>query len=181
MKTLTKTLLAVTASTLFTAGANAALYTNTGYAGQAYFGAKAGQLSADVDNVDTDNATAYGVYAGYQFDPNWGAEVEYMGTDNADATRGLAKGEYDAKTYGAYGTYKYNFPASPVYGKAKLGVAKTEVSGNVGASNFSQDDTSLAGGVGLGYNATPNLAFEAEYDYLNSDANLWTVGAHYKF
>lgn len=192
MKTLNKTLLALVAGTVVTTGANAALYSNTttGYAGQSYIGIKAGQFNVDLDNVDTDNATAFGVYGGYKFDPNWGVEAEYVGSDNADATfkntlQGDVTGDYDAKTYGLYGTYNYNFSNTPVYAKAKLGVAKTKIDANAnsGAVNYHQSssDTSLAGGIGLGYNLNPNVGLEAEYDYNNSDSNLWTVGAHMKF
>lgn len=190
MKTITKTLLALTAGSLFAAGANAAVYstTTTGYAGQPYVGVKAGQFNTDVEGADTDNATAYGVYAGYQFDPNWGVEAEYMGSDKADLDYGNGvTGEYDAKTYGAYGTYKYNMPASPVYVKGKLGVAKTEIDGSAQSTlgtikrSVSSDDTSLAGGLALGYSAAPNMALEAGYNYTGEDSQLWTIGAHYKF
>ena len=62
MKTLNKTLLALIAGTVVTAGANAALYqTNTvGYTGQPYVGVKAGQFNTDADRFDADNQTAYG-------------------------------------------------------------------------------------------------------------------------
>ena len=212
MKTLNKTLLALLAGTVMTAGAQAATYSNSsyssnsayGYTGHPYVGVKAGQFDADVEGASSsDNATAYGIYAGYNFDPNWGVEAEYVGSDDADVTLNTsapnvkADGTYDAKTYGIYGTYRYMFPNSAIYGKAKLGVARTEIDAD--ANNFrlvgvngsvpsnmtkvtsSSKDTSLAGGLGLGYQATPNFGVEAEYDYASSDANLWTIGAHYKF
>ncbi|MGP5179311.1 outer membrane protein, partial [Psychrobacter aquimaris] len=95
-------------------------------------------------------------------------------------------GDIDAKSYGAYGTYRYQFPNTALYAKGKLGVAKTEIEGNylVEDSNrktISKDDTSLAGGVGLGYSVNPNFSVEAEYDMLGSDADLMTVGAQLKF
>ena len=57
MKTLNKTLLALIAGTVVTAGANAALYqTNTvGYAGQPYVGVKAGQFNTDICQIKTTN------------------------------------------------------------------------------------------------------------------------------
>ena len=176
MKTLQKTLLALAAGSLVSMGAQAAVSYGNGYTGQPYVGVKVGQF--DLDYAGTDKPTAYGIYGGYNFDPNFGIEAEYVGSDDADY-RG---GDIDAKTYGAYGTYRYAFPNTGLYAKGKLGVAKTEVEGkNTLTQNFSDSDTSLAGGVGLGYSVNPNFSVEAEYDKLGSDVDLMTVGAQLKF
>lgn len=189
MKTLNKTLLALIAGTVVSAGANAALYqTNTvGYTGQPYVGVKAGQFNTDVDRLDTDNQTAYGVYAGYNFTPNFGAEVEYVDSSEEDLKlSGTKVGEISTNTAGLYGTYKYQFPASNVYAKGKLGFAQTQVDD----SYDKYDESGLAGGVGLGYNLSPNASVEAEYTRLPSvdlsdnssiDSDLMTIGAHMKF
>ena len=180
MKTLQKTLLALAAGSLLSMGAQAAVSYGNGYTGQPYVGVKVGQFDLDVDGAD--KPTAYGVYGGYNFDPNFGIEAEYVGSDDAD----YYNGDIDAKSYGAYGTYRYQFPNTGLYAKGKLGVAKTEIEGNYLSSNskrntISKDDTSLAGGVGLGYSVNPNFSVEAEYDKLGSDADLMTVGAQLKF
>ena len=178
MKTLQKTLLALAVGSLVSVGAQAAVSYGSGYVGQPYVGIKAGQF--DLDYSGAEKPTAYGVYAGYNFDPNFGMEVEYLGSDDADY-RG---GDIDAKTYGAYGTYRYTFPNTALYAKGKLGVARTEVKSSntfLNANNFSDKDTSIAGGVGLGYAVNSDFSVEAEYDKLGSDADLWTVGAHLKF
>ena len=180
MKTLQKTLLALAAGSLLSVGAQAAVAYGNGYTGQPYVGVKVGQFDLDVDGAD--KPTAYGVYGGYNFDPNFGIEAEYVGSDDAD----YYNGDIDAKSYGAYGTYRYQFPNTGLYAKGKLGVAKTEIEGNYLSSNskrntISKDDTSLAGGVGLGYSVNPNFSVEAEYDKLGSDADLMTVGAQLKF
>ncbi len=178
MKTLQKTLLALAAGSLLSMGAQAAVSYGNGYTGQPYVGAKVGQF--DLDYAGADKPTAYGGYAGYNFEPNFGMEAEFVGSDDADY-RG---GDIDAKTYGAYGTYRYGFPNTGLYAKGKLGVARTEVdrSNTTFASDSGSDkDTSLAGGVGLGYSVNPNFSVEAEYDKLGSDADLMTVGAQLKF
>ena len=180
MKTLQKTLLALAAGSLVSMGAQAAVSYGNGYTGQPYVGVKVGQFDLDVDGAD--KPTAYGVYGGYNFDPNFGIEAEYVGSDDAD----YYNGDIDAKSYGAYGTYRYQFPNTGLYAKGKLGVAKTEIEGNYLSSNskrntISKDDTSLAGGVGLGYSVNPNFSVEAEYDKLGSDVDLMTVGAQLKF
>ena len=157
MKTLQKTLLALAAGSLVSMGAQAAVSYGNGYTGQPYVGVKFGQFDLDVDGAD--KPTAYGVYGGYNFDPNFGIEAEYVGSDDAD----YYNGDIDAKSYGAYGTYRYQFPNTGLYAKGKLGVAKTEVEGkNTLTQNFSDSDTSLAGGVGLGYSVNPKFSVEAE-------------------
>ena len=180
MKMLHKTLIALATGSLLTVSAQAAITYGNGYTGQPYVGVKAGQFDLDVD--DADDPTAYGVYAGYNFDPNFGIEVEYVGSDDADY-RG---GDIDAKTYGAYGTYRYAFPnTNGLYAKGKLGIAKTELEADYDAGSFSysesSDDTGVAGGIGLGYSVNPDFSVEAEYDILDSDVDLWTIGAHLKF
>ncbi|WP_350561647.1 porin family protein [Psychrobacter sp. CAL346-MNA-CIBAN-0220] len=176
MKTLQKTLFALAAGSLLSVGAQAAVSYGNGYTGQPYVGVKVGQFDLDVNGAD--KPTAYGVYGGYNFDPNFGVEAEYVGSDDADYYN---NGDIDAKTYGAYGTYRYAFPNTGIYAKGKLGVAKTKVEANTLLTSYSDSDTSLAGGVGLGYSVNPNFGVEAEYDLLGSDANLMTVGAHLKF
>ena len=177
MKTLQKTLLALVAGSLLSVGAQAAVSYGNGYTGQPYVGVKVGKF--DLDTNGASDPTAYGVYGGYNFDPNFGVEAEYVGSDDAN----YYGGDVDAKTYGAYGTYRYTLPNTGLYGKAKLGVAKTKIEGSSLAplASVSKSDTRLAGGLGLGYNINPNFGVEAEYDIVGSDANLMTVGAQLKF
>ncbi|WP_201587319.1 porin family protein [Psychrobacter jeotgali] len=183
MKILQKTLLALAAGSLLTVGAQAAVTYGSGYAGQPYVGVKVGQFNLDTSGAD--NPTAYGVYGGYNFDPNFGLEAEYVGSDDADY---YDRGDVDAKTYGLYGTYRYAFPNTAVYAKGKLGVARTKIEGdaylpytNYPYVSVSDSSTRLAGGIGLGYSVNPDFGIEAEYDIVGSDADLWTVGAHLKF
>ncbi|MGP5179329.1 outer membrane beta-barrel protein, partial [Psychrobacter aquimaris] len=82
MKTLQKTLLALAAGSLLSMGAQAAVSYGNGYTGQPYVGVKVGQFDLDVNGAD--KPTAYGVYGGYNFDPNFGIEAEYVGSDDAD-------------------------------------------------------------------------------------------------
>ena len=178
MKTLQKTLLAVAAGSLLSVSAQAAVSYGNGYTGQPYVGVKVGQFDLDVNGAD--DPTAYGVYGGYNFDPNFGIEAEYVGSDDADY-RG---GDIDAKSYGAYGTYRYAFADTGIYAKGKLGVARTEIEASNTTRNLfngTDKDTDIAGGVGLGYSVNPNFSVEAEYDRLGSDVDLMTVGAQLKF
>ena len=181
MNTLQKSLIALSMGSLLSVSAQAAV----NYAGQPYVGIKAGKFLVDTD--DLDDPTAYGIYAGYNFDPNFGAEVEYVGSSDTDIETGTSavKAEYDLKTYGAYGTYRYQFPNTGLYAKGKLGFAKAEINVSASTSGYSDSDSDsdsgVAGGIGLGYNVNPNMSIEAEYDYVAEDTTLLTVGAHYKF
>lgn len=177
MKTLSKIAL-LSASLVLATSAHSAISYGASHAGQPYVGVKVGQI--DVDDV-SEKAVSYGVYGGYNFDQNFGAEVEFQGSETKDFSVGNAKYEYDAKTYGAYGTYRYHFNNTPFYAKGKLGVAKTEVDvkgTNVGYV-YTADKTSVAGGVGLGYQQN-GFGVEASYSHVN-DANVIGLGAHLAF
>ena len=182
MKLLQKTLLTLVVGTLLSVSAQAAI----NYAGQPYVGIKAGKFM--VDDSDLDDPTAYGVYAGYNFDSNFGAEIEYVGSSDTDINTGTSaiKADYNLKTYGIYGTYRYQFPNTALYAKGKLGLAKAELDASVSnilgySGSTSDSDSGVAGGIGLGYNFNPNMSLEAEYDYVAEDVTLLTIGAHYKF
>ena len=174
MKILNKAVLALALGSIMTVGAQAAM---TDLTGSPYVGAKVGKFMIDESGLD--DPTAFGAYAGYNFTPNIGVEAEYVGS--SDETVDGTNLDYNLKTYGLYGTYRYAFPTTNIYAKGKLGVAKTELEVDGNGGEFTSDDTGLAGGVGVGYNVTPAVAVELEYDFLASDVDLLTVGASYKF
>lgn len=177
MKTFAKIALAAAVS-IAAMGANAAVNYGAGV-GQPYIGAKVGQFKVDGAEKDP---MAYGVYGGYEFGNGFGAELEYVGSDKEKLAGAI---DYKVKTYGAYGTYKYNFANTPFYAKGKLGVAKVEVeaSANTVAGSVSgkADDTGFAYGLGVGYSPAKNFAIEAEFAKPTSDDDLLTIGAALKF
>lgn len=179
MNTLTKTFVACGLS-LFALNAHSAVSYGSTSAGQVYVGAKLGLLDTDVANKKT---TTYGVYGGYNFDQNFGAEVEYLTTSAKSYNIGSESHEYDAKSFGVYGTYRYHIPNSTVYLKGRLGMAKTEVNskGVSVISSHTSDKTSVAGGVGIGFKPTQNIGVEAGYNYLNTDTSVLGVGAYVSF
>ena len=180
MKTL-KTLLAVSASSLLAMSANAAISYGNSADAQPYVGAKIGQV--DAKQINGKN-TAYGIYAGYNFDQNFGVEAEFVGSDAKEFNAGMSPVKGDVKSFGAYGTYRYNFINTPFYAKGKLGIAKTKVdvtSRDAIAYSNKSDKTSLAGGVGVGFKPLANVGIEASYNYLSEDANAISLGAHLAF
>ena len=195
MKTLQKTVFAVLAGSLVTVGAQAAVTYGNGMTAQPYIGAKVGQY--DVDDAD-DEATSYGIYGGAKFNPNWGIEAEYLTTNDADAGKdGTESWEYNGQVYGLYATYEYAFPnTGGLYAKGRLGVAKNEIEVDYKDTAFPEDnekysesDTGIAGGLGLGYNIAPNAAIEVAYEWYPTidfdgedvDSNGITLGANFKF
>ncbi|MEJ6066401.1 porin family protein, partial [Psychrobacter sp. 16-Bac2893] len=74
-----KAVLALLVGCFMSAGAQAAVSYGDG---QPYVGAKIGQFMIDDgdSNDSFDDATAFGVYAGYNFTPQFGMEVEYVGS-----------------------------------------------------------------------------------------------------
>ena len=195
MNTLQKALIALSVGSLLSVSAQAAV----NYAGQPYIGAKIGQYNPDLDiNNDIDSATSYGVYGGYKFTPEFGVEAEYLTTSDEEVyDNAIEKSEYSANVYGIYATYDYAFPTTALYAKGRLGFAKNEVDGeytnkvsSVLNESFSDSDTGVAGGLGLGYNFTPMVSAEAMYNFYPSidlgdgddfDASGITLGAHFKF
>ena len=131
-------------------------------------------------SVGAQAAVAYG--NGYTGTPYVGVKVGQFDLDVDGADKPTA--------YGVYGTYRYFVPNTALYGKAKLGIARTEIEGDftdvinnvtVRRNSYSDSDTTLAGGLGIGYAVNPDFGIEAEYDIVGSDANLMTIGAHLKF
>ena len=195
MNTLQKALIALSVGSLMSVSAQAAL----NYAGQPYAGVKIGQYSPDIDDSDDlDSATSYGVYGGYKFTPQFGIEAEYLTTSEEEVYNDIEeKSEYSANVYGVYATYDYAFPTTALYAKGRLGFAKNEVDAEytdkLNAANnesFSESDTGVAGGLGIGYNFTPMISAEAMYNFYPSidlgdgddfDASGITLGAHFKF
>ncbi len=188
MNTVQKTLFALVAGSMVAAGAQAAVTYGNGMTAEPYIGAKIGQY--DADGAD-DAAISYGVYGGAKFTPNFGAEAEYLTTSKESANKQL-NSEYEGKVYGLYATYEYPFASTGgLYAKGRLGFAKNEIEVSYPGTTakLATDDTGIAGGVGLGYNLSPNAAVEVAYDLYptisnnngDTDVSGVTLGAKFKF
>ncbi|SNT68990.1 porin family protein [Psychrobacter sp. LV10R520-6] len=173
-----KVLITLLAGSLFSVAAQAAPTAQSGYVG-----AKIGQFM--VDEGDLDDPTAFGAYAGYNFTPEFGMEVEYVGSSEESINISGVNIDYDLKTYGIYGTYRYAFPNTALYAKGKIGFAKAEIDATASSFGYtfseSGSDSGVAGGIGLGYLVNPNIAIEAEYALVAEDLDLLTIGANFKF
>lgn len=185
MKALSKIAL-LGASLALAVSANAAI----GYGmntGEMYVGVKAGQVHTEKNQLVniSKKPISYGVYGGYNFDQNFGAEVDFQRAEIKNVSVGNLSASYDAKSYGGYGTYRYHLGDLPFYAKGKLGVAKTDAdvkvsNGTTTASSQVSSTTGLAGGAGLGFKQG-NFGVEAMYNYLNKDSAVISVGAQLAF
>lgn len=186
-------------------------------------GVKAGVLNAGLGK----NPISVGVSIAKPYTQNFGVEAEYVYSQRVNYTtsEGVVhktgdKGADDSQptmtpiyystkagtTLGAYGTYRYHFADdSPLYVKAKLGVAYSAVEGarvyfqkgieeatdkkgdivetkveNRIVSNIGRSSKNMSAGLGVGYRMG-DLALEAEYTRLNKDSALMTAGATMRF
>lgn len=182
MKKVTLAVSVLTAS-LMAMSANAAIsYGTTSDAQQAYVGVKATQIDPKVYDINAKTIN-YGVYGGYNYDQNLGAELEFQGGSSKAYTLNAIPYEYNAKAYGVYGTYRYGFGAMPVYAKGKLGLGATEINtkSKVGTRHAKSAKTGVAGGVAVGFNPTSNVGVELGYNHLSSDVRGLSLGAHVAF
>ena len=181
-----KLIVALIASAAAMSAAQAQTIANT--APHAYVGV--GVATADQESrggLDGDGYKASGkIYGGYQLNQTWAAEAGY--TDFRSADVNTAAGRGDTKGYGYYIAGKATQPLNDqlsVYGKAGVQHSQREL--NVAGLNAKNSDTGLYGAVGLQYNINQQVALTAEYERygkskdFGAKADVWTVGAHYKF
>jgi OOP family OmpA-OmpF porin len=164
-----------------------------------YVGGGFGQSTYDVDDAGMtttsrdENGSGFKLYGGYEFDQNWGVEVGY-------ANLGKLKNVYNvmgtnvtvsAKSYSMYVAGTGTLPLNEQFSLfGKLGLATNHISVDGSASGFTASDSgSKSGmmfGVGAAYNVTKNVAVTLEYENFgkvaeDAKAQMWTVGARYKF
>jgi len=172
---------------LMTALLSSALFGANAYAeegsGNFYVGLGIGQIDVDLGSgVDVDGDTPLKFYAGYKFSPKLAVEVHHVSID-LDVT-GASVGTVEYKNKGI--ALVSSLPLSPNFSLlGKLGYGKNEGLATVSAGGVSvsssASDNDLFFGLGAQYNINSNFAIRGEFDNLDSDANLFTVGANYTF
>lgn len=213
MKPLTRTVFGVVclgAASLFASGAQAQ---------QFYVGAGFGQGSASAPSVSTTilglpftgspdktTDTAYKLYGGYQFTPNWGVELGYNDLGNKYSFKGTYSGVPYSGTYKLNNWYVAATGTLPMQGGfsliGKLGVSANKASGGdvcvlgVCEGLGSESKTDIMLGVGAQYSFAQGWAARLEYeDYgkMSGDdvwgtggsgaakANAWYLSLNYAF
>lgn len=148
-------------------------------AGKWIIGVKAGKIDANNQNID--DADAFGVVLGYEFEKSIGNfdgktsfEFEYFAGDETTID-GL--GSYEANILNAFFTYR---SAGTIYYKVKLGASYSEIDVDtpVSFTSFESDDVSIAGGIGLGYRIGEHGQIELEYSQDSGTNDLGTYGVN---
>lgn len=157
--------------------------------GQWYIGVKQGKIRNGLRG--TDDATNQGLLVGYQFaraigDTNGTASIELEASSTSDeGTFGPGSdlgtsGNWDADILGLFMIYR---SAGKVYFKIKGGLQQSEINYNAFGSTLQSDDTSLAGGIGLGVKVGDSGNVEVEYGGETGDNDLgnFSLSGHLRF
>jgi OmpA-OmpF porin, OOP family len=166
----------------------------------AYVDANVGQAQYKLDETGITSVskgsdpTAYKVGVGYNFSPNFGAELGYadLGSqNNVDSSSGVNVNT-DIKTTATYLAATATAPIGDkfmVFGK--LGASWNRTTGTGAALGLQVDasarKTGLLANVGAGYNFTDKIAATVQYDSFghideaNSRTGMWSVGGRFTF
>lgn len=171
------------------------------FAEGAYVGVNAGRAHHKVNYADgesaKDNKTGYKLYAGYNFNPNFGLEGGYtqLGKLTDSWVDGTDSGTNTFKARAIYAAATATLPLNEQFALfAKLGVAQTRVKGSfeengVLDSTLSKSKTNALFGIGASFNITKELTVVAEYENYGKvtaedvklKTNLLSVGLRYAF
>jgi len=154
-------------------------------AGKVYVGAAIGMM--DYNESGYDPGISAGFYGGYNLlgrDAHWNADLA-GGSLAAEAqitltaSKGDApSGEWDVNTIAVYAAYRHPF-TNMFYGKAKLGIAQTDLEVK-NLPSESDKQTGLSAGIGGGFKVGPG-AIEIEIANHNSDFLFFSAGFHLNF
>lgn len=134
-------------------------------------GLKVGKIDNSVENIK--DADAVGIILGYEFDTPIGDrggsstfELEYVAGDTTDL-QGF--GEYDADVINGFFTYR---SAGKLYFKVKAGLSYAHIEVNTPLLTETNEEVSLAAGLGLGFRVADYGVIELEYSQDSSDTDL---------
>lgn len=182
-------------------GAGSLLASNA-LAQQYYFGVGFGQGNASVPSVNTSfggvafsassdktTDTAYKLYGGYQFTPNWGVEVGYNDLGNKYSLKETEAGISSTVTYKMDNWYVAATGTLPLQGGfslfGKLGLSANKVSGTelctagVCEGLGSESKTDVMAGVGAQYTFMNHWAARLEYENYGkmTGDDVWDTGS----
>ena len=121
------------------------------------------------------NKSLVKVYGGFQFTPNWGAELQYSDLGKRDVSNaGVAAGSFTTSQYSIAGTG--TLPLSSGFSLlGKLGVSANRINGSALVGNA--NNTSALIGVGASYSITPALSVRVEYEDFGKVATVAANGS----
>jgi len=132
--------------------------------------------------LSEDSDLAYGVFAGYQFDDNWAAEIFWTDMGQAEITAsstGALAGIVEYQSFGIGGLYQYPVSNSwDVFATAGVGRLRNHIQ-LVNAERIEDSFVYLGGGVVWKLAKTWDV--RAEYDYYDEDAQAVTLNIVKRF
>ena len=144
-----------------------------------YGGLGVGAMDADINGLDASwNGS---VMLGYAFGDGPGkfaVEAQYTGPVSDGDVNGGGGGDWNIQTIAGYVAYRYG---ETVYVKARLGYLHESASIHIGPANLNENDDSVSGGVGVGWNINENIAIEGEFTVIESDINFYSAALIYNF
>ncbi len=162
-----------------------------------YAGAEIGRSNFSLKSTNPVTASdkhgnALSIFGGYNFDPNFGAEVGYtrFGSFSATESVGGVSTQQDGSARSVYGVGTARARLSESFGvHGRAGVSFGKVSGtNVlpASDQLTGSKTSLLVGLGADFKLTPNVTLTADYDHYgklsnNVKANTLMFGAKVSF
>ena len=145
-----------------------------------YVGVAVGTASYDVDlganGSFEEDGTATKIYAGYNFNKYYAAEVTIYNfseasvgaVENPISPGSPISAEASMKGFGAYAVGMY--PVSKEFNlSAKLGVLSWDADVRINTTNAENDGTDVAYGLGISYAFTKELLATAEWEAFDSD------------
>lgn len=152
----------LTACVVATAALTVAPVFAQGYVG---LGVGSSKLSGFDNGTVTGGNTSKGqakIFGGFQFTPNWGAELQYSDLGKRDVSNaGVSAGSFTTSQYSIAGTG--TLPLSSGFSLlGKLGVSANRISGSALLNKNS--NTSAMIGIGAAYSITPALSVRVEYE-----------------
>jgi hypothetical protein len=148
-------------------GTSAAMAAEGPYVGAGILQSRFDSDHFSVDDVD-DDAISWKILAGYKFTPTFGIEAGYIDFGKSDAPSLAVGGPFkaEAEAFSLFGTGSW--PVGPVDLFVKVGAARVDADGNVGAVLFENKETEFAYGAGAQFNMGP-LGIRAEYEKFDTD------------
>jgi OOP family OmpA-OmpF porin len=172
-------------------------------AGDTYVGASVGRskLSADLNGFavsQSSHDTAYKLFGGYQFTPNFGVEGGFADLGKLDVSTSVAGSPFtgDAKARSLYVAATGTLPLTDKFSvSGKLGLAETRTTisahwAGFGDASESRHRGSLLAGVGASYALNEKVSLVAEYENFGKvakddgdhlKAEMVSVGVRMKF
>jgi hypothetical protein len=144
-------------------------------------------------NTDTDSWKPSGkVFAGYEANQNWGAEIGYTDfrKSSANYTLNGVNGNAEMKGHSAYLAAKGTVPINDQFSAyAKLGASynKASLSSTTPGLSYDGHKTSPYGALGVQYKLNQQVSLVAEYERygdkrdIGAKPDVVTVGARYSF